>query len=199
MLPPPLQALRPENKYLIRPPTPLQIASFATEALGLSYSAATILVIVVNGVGLPFRVLVPLFADAFGPLTAIAPVTFLWTIVAFAWLAVGTSSAGVTGYYVWTAFYGALSAAFQCLLPTAVASISPSLDRVGTRMGMAFGIISFASMTGPPVGGALQAADGGRFTGAQVWAACATLVGFALCLAARCLKAGGVLNLRARC
>lgn len=137
----------------------------------------------------------PLFSDAFGPLTAIAPVTIIWTVVAFAWLGVST----VPGYYVWTAFYGALSAAFQCLIPTAVASISPSLDKVGTRMGMAFGIISFASMTGPPVGGALQSADGGGFTGAQVWAACATLVGFGLCLAARCIKAGGILNLRSRC
>lgn len=96
----------------------------------------------------------------------------------------------VTGFFAWTAFYGALSASFQCLIPTAVASITPRLDMVGTRMGMAFGIISFASMTGPPVGGALQTADGGGFVGAQVWAACAMLVGCLLCAAARFLKAG---------
>lgn len=131
----------------------------------------------------------PLFSDAFGPLTTIVPITLAWSVVSFCWLGVST----VPGYYAWTAFYGALSAAFQCLTPTAVASTSPGLDKVGTRMGMAFAIISFASMTGPPVGGALLATDGGRFTGAQVWAACATVVGFALCLAARCFKAGGLL------
>lgn len=138
--------------------------------------------------------LVPLFSDAFGPLNALVPITLAWSAVAFCWLGVAT----VPGYYVWTAFYGALSAAFQCLIPTAVASISPSLDKVGTRMGMAFGIISFASMTGPPVGGALLTADGGRFVGAQAWAACAMVVGFALCFVARCFKSGGLV-LRYRC
>lgn len=172
----------------------LQIASFAREALGLSYSSATILVIIVNGAGLPFRVAVPLFSDASGPLNVLVPVTFLWAVIAFCWLAVPT----VPGYYVWTAFYGALSASFQCLTATAVTSITPSLDKVGTRMGMAFGIISFASMTGPPVGGALLNADGGAYAGAQIWAACATMVGFALCTLARCVKAGGI-NLKAKC
>lgn len=172
----------------------MKIASFARNSLGLSYSSATVLVIIVNGVGLPFRVLVPLFSDAFGPLNTVVPVTLLWAVVAFCWLAVST----VPSYYVWTAFYGVLSASFQCLIATAVTSITPSLDKVGTRMGMAFGIISFASMTGPPVGGALLTADGGTYTGAQIWAACATMVGFALCTAARCVKAGGV-ALKARC
>lgn len=138
--------------------------------------------------------LVPLFSDVFGPINSIVPITLLWAVIAFCWLGVSN----VAGYYVWTAFYGALSAAFQCLTPTAVASISPSLDKVGTRMGMAFAIVSFASMTGPPVGGALQTADGGRFTGAQVWAACAMAVGSSMCLVARCFLAGGLLS-RKRC
>lgn len=172
-----------------------QIASYGSQTLGMSYSAASILVIIVNGVGFPFRVLVPLFSDRFGPLNVLIPVLFLWSVVAFCWLAVG---GGVAGYYVWTAFYGALSASFQCLIPTTVTSITPRLDKVGTRMGMAFGIISFAAMTGPPVGGALQTAQGGGFTGAQVWAACATLVGAVLCFVARSFRAGG-LNPKFRC
>ncbi|CAN8101356.1 unnamed protein product [Discula destructiva] len=170
------------------------IASYGTEALGMSYSTASILVIIINGAGLPFRVLVPLCSDRFGPLNVIIPVTAIWSVIAFCWLGV----ASVSGYCAWTAFYGALSASFQCLIPTAVASITPRLDMVGTRMGMAFGIISFASMTGPPVGGALQTADHGNFTGSQIWAACALLVGCLLCTAARFIKAGKA-NLKARC
>lgn len=152
----------------------------------MTYSTASILVIVINGCGLPFRALVPLLSDRFGPLNVIIPVTVLWSVIAFCWLGVTT----VNGFFAWTAFYGALSASFQCLIPTAVASITPRLDMVGTRMGMAFGIISFASMTGPPVGGALLTADGGKFVGAQAWAACALLVGCLLVTAARFLKAG---------
>lgn len=136
----------------------------------------------------------PLFSDRFGPLNVLIPITLVWSIVAFCWLGVSN----VTGYYVWTAFYGVCSAAFQCLIPTTVASITPSLDKVGTRMGMAFGIISFATMTGAPVGGALQSADHGDFTGAQIWAACATVVGFSLCFVARCVKASGF-NPKFRC
>lgn len=167
-----------------------QIASFATDMLGLNYQMASIMVIIVNGVGVPFRVLVPMASDRVGPLNVLVPVVFAWSLVAFFWPAVGS----VGGYYAWTLCYGALSAAFQCLTPTTVASITPQLDKVGTRMGMAFGIISFASMTGPPVGGALLAADHGQYTAAQVWAAVAMLVGSFSCLGARYAKAGGLLN-----
>ncbi|KAF3762226.1 MFS general substrate transporter [Cryphonectria parasitica EP155] len=163
------------------------IASYGADVLGLSYSSASILIIVVNGAGLPFRVLVPLFSDRFGPLNVLLPVTSIWAIIAFCWLAVSS----VPGYYVWTAFYGAVSASFQCLLPTTVASITPRLDKVGTRMGIAFFLVAFSSMTGPPVGGALQTADGGGYTGAQAWAASVTLVGCFLCFVARWYRAGG--------
>lgn len=100
--------------------------------MGLSYASSSILVIVINGAGLPFRVVTPLFSDRFGPLNVMVPVTFAWTITAFCWLAVSN----VPGMYAWTVVYGGLSGAFQCLTPTTVASITPSLDKVGTRMGM---------------------------------------------------------------
>lgn len=165
----------------------VQIASYATNVLGLPYSTASIMVIILNGVGLPFRVLAPAFSDHFGPMNVLIPCTFFWVIVAFCWL--GVSS--VPGYYAWTVVYGALSAAFQCLTPTTVASITPRLDKVGTRMGMAFGIVSFASTTGAPVGGALQTADHDKFTGAQIWAGCAMLLGFLFLFGARWVRAGG--------
>lgn len=72
------------------------------------------------------------------------PVTLIWAICAWCWLSVTSTS----GYYVWTAFYGIMSASFQCLTSVAVASITPQLDKVGTRIGMAFALISIASMTG---------------------------------------------------
>lgn len=151
----------------------------------MSYSTASTLVIIINGAAFPFRVITPLFSDRFGPLNMLIPVTFAWAIVAFCWLAVKSTG----GYYAFTAVYGATSGAFQCLIPTTIASITDRLDKVGTRMGMSFAIISFASMTGPPVGGALQTADGNKFTGAQIWAAASTLVGFMLCFGARWARA----------
>lgn len=162
------------------------IASFGVEALGMSYTAASVLIMVVNGAGLPFRVIVPLFSDRLGPLNVLLPVTLVWVIVAFCWLAV----TDIGGYYAFTAVYGATSGAFQCLLPTTIASITDRLDKVGTRMGMAFAIISIASMTGPPVGGALHTSGSHPFMGPQLWSACSVLAGFVLCLVARWAKAG---------
>lgn len=159
----------------------------------MPYPSATILIIIINGVAAPFRVIIPLFSDRFGPLNIMIPVTFVWAIVAFCWL--GVSSPG--GYYAFAAVYGATSGAFQCLLPTTVASITDRLDKVGTRMGMSFALISFSSMTGPPIGGALQGAGAGGFTAPQVWAACATVLGFVLCFCARWARGG--FDVRVKC
>jgi hypothetical protein len=152
----------------------------------MSYSAASVLVIILNGAGLPFRIIPPLFADWVGPLNVLLPVMFVWTVVSFCWFAVGS----VEGHYAFTVFYGIASGSFQCLIPTCVSSITERLDMVGTRLGMAFSITSFASLTGPPVGGALQAAMGGSFIGAQAWAACVTLLGSTFFVASRVAKAG---------
>ncbi|KAI1453893.1 MFS general substrate transporter [Annulohypoxylon moriforme] len=168
------------------------IASFGRESLGLTYSAASIMVILINGAGIVFRVIPPIIADRIGPINVMFPVTFAWALVAFCWLGVDS----VPGLYVFTCFYGICSGSFQCLTATAVASITKRLDTVGTRLGMAFSISSFASLTGPPIGGAIQAASGGKFTGAQAWAASMTFIGF-LCFAfVRVNKAGWELKVR---
>ncbi|KAK6845481.1 hypothetical protein PG995_015591 [Apiospora arundinis] len=152
------------------------IASYGNQVLGLDYSKASILVIILNGAGMPFRVLPPLLADRIGPINVLIPVAFFWAIVTWCWFAVGS----VTQYYVFTVFYGISAGAFQCLMPTTVASITDRLDMVGTRLGMAFAVVSFASLTGPPIGGALQGAMDGRFTGAQAWAASVTTLSLAM-------------------
>ncbi|KAI1103020.1 MFS general substrate transporter [Jackrogersella minutella] len=169
------------------------IASYAREALGLSYASASIMVILINGAGIVFRVIPPIIADRIGPINVMFPVTFAWALVAFCWLAVDS----VPGLYVFTCFYGICSGSFQCLTATAVASITKRLDTVGTRLGMAFSISSFASLTGPPIGGAIQAASGGKFTGAQAWAACMTFLGF-LCFAFVRINIAGF-NFKKRC
>lgn len=139
------------------------------------------------------RLTVPLLADRIGPVNVQVPILFIWVIVAFSWLAVKD----VKGYYIFSCFFGAASGSVQSLIPTCLASLTPRLSMVGARIGMGFGIVSIASLTGPPIGGALQGAYGGKFTGAQIWAACVMAVAFCLITAARVKKAG--LNPRARC
>ncbi|RYO82724.1 hypothetical protein DL766_002343 [Monosporascus sp. MC13-8B] len=143
------------------------IASFGTQALGLSYSSASILIIVLNGVALPFRVIPALIADRIGVLNVIVPLIYAWCIVAFCWLAVTNT----TGYYIFTCFYGIVSVAFS--------------------------IASFASLTGPPIGGALQGANGGKFVAPQAWAAGMTAIAMVLITLARVFRGG--YNLKIKC
>jgi len=94
---------------------------------------------------LPFRIIPPFFADKFGALNTVGPILVCVAIVSWTWLAVDS----VGGFYVFTVFYGIINGAFQCLIPTCVASLTPNLNMVGTRLGMAFATVSFAALTGP--------------------------------------------------
>lgn len=132
----------------------------------------------------------PFFADRWGQLNTLVPILGALTVVTFTWIAVHSS----VGIYTYTVFYGITSAAFQCLIPSTVASITPDMNMFGTRLGMAFSTLSFAALTGPSLGGALQTAMDGRYLGAQVWAGLTTAVCFSLVLASRVSKAGWVLK-----
>ncbi|RSM07900.1 hypothetical protein CDV31_008392 [Fusarium ambrosium] len=162
------------------------LASYGRDALGLSYADASLLTTLINGAGLPARVLVPIIADRIGPLNTIAPAGFCVAVVAFSWLAVHD----IAGIWIFTTFYGLASGAFQSLMPTGVASITKRLDAMGTRIGMCFSIISFAGLTGPPIGGRIQSATKDDYTGAHVWAALCSSVCVGLLLLARVLKVG---------
>ncbi|KAK3096348.1 hypothetical protein LTR53_019363, partial [Teratosphaeriaceae sp. CCFEE 6253] len=142
------------------------IASFGVQTVNLPFSASTSLVIIINAVGVPARVIPPYFADRTGQLNICVPTVFCMTILAYCWLGVHN----VAGLYAFTVCYGLVSASFQCLVPSTIASLTPDLKMVGTRLGMAFSTLSFAALTGPPIGGALQSAMGGRYTGATIFA-----------------------------
>ncbi|KAF2215858.1 hypothetical protein CERZMDRAFT_35253 [Cercospora zeae-maydis SCOH1-5] len=169
------------------------ISSYAIDVAGISFTAALNLTIIINGVGLPARIVPSFFADRFGQLNMQVPILLILTVVAFSWIAVHDN----TGLYIFTVFYGIVSASFQGLVPSTVASITLEMNKFGTRLGMVFGILSFAALTGPSIGGALQGAMNGRYLGAQLWAAIATGVAFVLLTAARMLQAKG--KLHAKC
>lgn len=169
-----------------------QIASFGIERLNLSYGSSSTLVMVVNGAGLPARIFVPMLADRVGALNVITCCVLTAAIVLFCWFAVSD----IPGLYAFTAAFGLASGAIQSLIPTTIASITKRLDTVGTRLGMCFSVLSIASLTGPPVGGALQSSSG-SYIGPQVWAAVSTLVGSLLLVFSRTLRTGG--KLKAKC
>ena len=163
-----------------------QVAPFAVQRLDMSFSASSLIVTILNGVGLPFRAFVPLLADKFGPLNIIVPVIFCLSIVNFCWLAVE----GRVGFYIFIVFYGMFAGSLQCLMPTGMASITPKINFIGTRLGMMFSFVSIAGLTGPPVGGALQDVGVGEYKPAIAWSATVMFVAFVCLLGARVFKAG---------
>lgn len=153
----------------------------------MPYSTSVNLVIILNGVGLPARILPGFIADRFtGVLNLFVPILFVNCIMLFCWLAVHTSGQ----FYAWTVLYGIAAGAFQSLFPTAITSLGDDITKTGTRIGMAFSTIAFAALVGGPIGGAIVSHNHDEYWGATVWAACTTVLGMSLIAAARVKKFG---------
>jgi MFS family permease len=107
----------------------------------------------------------------------------------YSWI--GIHSIG--GLYAFAAIYGSGSAVVQALWPAIIGKCSkePDLKKAGVRMGMAFTIVSFASLTGPPLAGALIQSMGGNYIGANIWAGTSFMVGGCLLIATRWALVGG--------
>ena len=114
-------------------------------------------------------------------------------IILYCWIGVGDTHSGL---YAYAAIYGFFASAIQSLFAVSLAALTDDLDKLGTRMGMVFSIVAFAALTGSPVAGALIQADGGRYLGAQIWAATGMILGAVALAIARIGRTGW--NLKAK-
>ena len=160
------------------------LASFSRDIIGLSYTDSLNLLLVLNGVGSVGRLVPNYIADRTGPLTIFVPVAMMAGICMFSWKAVSS----VAGLYAWTVFYGLAGGAMQSLFPAGLSSLTPDLKKAGVRMGMVFTVVSFATLVGSPIAGAIISASGGSYTGAQSYAGSALLLGMCFITAARVVK-----------
>lgn len=84
--------------------------------------------------------------------------------------------------------YGIFAAGIQGLFPATLSSLTPDLRKAGVRMGMVFTVVSFAVLTGPPIGGVLIQEKNGGYEYAQIFAAVDLFVGTRLLIMARLAK-----------
>lgn len=112
-------------------------------------------------------------------------------IILYGWAGVGDSRSGL---YIFAAIYGFFASAIQALFAVSLAALTDDLDKLGTRMGMVFSVVAFASLTGSPIAGALIQAEGGTFLGAQIWGATSMLLGAAALTVARVARTGFVVR-----
>ncbi|OAA59771.1 major facilitator superfamily transporter monocarboxylate [Niveomyces insectorum RCEF 264] len=149
------------------------VASYSRDIIGLSYSDSLNLLLVINGVGSVGRLVPNYFADRVGVLNMFVLFGVYCGIGGLAWIAVRSTAA----MYVWSVFYGLAAGAVQSLFPAGLTSLTKDLSKTGVRMGMVFTINSIATLIGPPIAGALIAAEGGSYLGAQLFTGMCLLAG----------------------
>lgn len=160
------------------------VASFSRDIIGMGYTESLNLLLVMNGVGAPGRLLPNSLADRFGTINVFVPVSAITGICILCWMAVKST----TGLYVWCIFYGMAAGGVQSLFPAALSSLTTDLRKAGVRIGMVFTIVSFATLAGPPISGAIITATDGDYYGAQGFAGAALLLGTGLMAAAKIVK-----------
>lgn len=89
--------------------------------------------------------------------------------------------------YAWVVLYGIATAGIQSPFPAALSFLTMDLHKLGVRIGMVFSIVSFATLTGPPIAGAIVNGPGG-YTGAKAFAGSSIAVGCGFLVAAKRAK-----------
>ncbi|KAJ5142628.1 uncharacterized protein N7515_001415 [Penicillium bovifimosum] len=130
-------------------------------------------------------------ADHLGPLNMLTPAVTITAILAFVWISVHT----VPGIIILAVFYGFFSGGFVSLPPVVMASMTPDVRNLGTRMGMVFAITSIGLLIGTPIGGAILSRTN-EYVGVQLFTACCLISSAVLMACVRLLRSG--LKLRVR-
>lgn len=160
---------------------------YAREVLHMSSSLN--LLIVINGVGVVGRIVPNLLSQhTIGTLNMAIVFSVVCILCVYCWDAIRN----VAGLYGWVVIYGIAGGAMQSLMPTLATTQAHQPDKVGTWTGMVLTIVSFATLTGPPIQGALIQAEGGRYLWAEMFSASSIVLGCLFLVASRCYSVGFV-------
>ncbi|KAH8891931.1 MFS general substrate transporter [Thozetella sp. PMI_491] len=156
------------------------LGTFARDHIGIAEPVN--LIMILNGVGIVGRIIPGIVAARWtGSLNLLIPLSFTTALLVYCWAAIHTESA-LTAFAV---IYGFFAAALQSLFPAVATTMTPDINRTGTRVGMIFSIVSFATLTGPSISGALIQKSQGSYLGAQIFAGTCILLGACAAAAAR--------------
>lgn len=145
------------------------------------------LIMVMIGVGLPFRVLPGVIADRItGPLNLLIPACFITGASLYSWTLIRSSY----GLYVFAASFGIGIASVQALFSPALVMLTPDPLELGMRLGLGNFFVSWAVLTGAPLAGVLVASGRSGYWWAQVWAGSSMCVGGCCILGARIVRSG---------
>ncbi|KAI1323439.1 MFS monocarboxylate transporter-like protein [Xylariaceae sp. FL0255] len=168
-------------------------STYGTQVIDISEENSLSLLIILNAVGVPGRVIPAFIADRYyGPFNTMLPFVAIAGTLLLAWMRVHTSAS----FYAWVALYGVASNAVQTLFPSSLSSLVTDPSKTGQRVGMVFGVGSFACLTGPPLAGILIGVAGGRYVYLQVFGGVSVIVGFLLLGVSRICQIRGLTSFR---
>lgn len=168
------------------------VGSFGRNVIGLSQKDSINLILIINCVGI-FGRLIPCYISDWksGPINALIPCTVVAGATLFGWIGVKREP----NLYAFSIVYGFFAAGIQALFPSALTSLTTDL-KSGIRFGMTLSIVSFSSLTGSPIAGALIALRDGDFLYAQIFAGLSMFLSLAVLLLSRSKVVGWKLKAR---
>ncbi|KAH6677442.1 riboflavin transporter MCH5 [Halenospora varia] len=153
---------------------------------GMSASLSLYLISILNAASIFGRIVPGIVADRVGRFNVMIVTTAFSAIIVLAlWL----PSSGNAPIIVFCILYGFSSGAFVSISPSLVAQISP-IREIGVRTGTLFLCVSFAGLTGNPIGGALVSRDHGDFLYLQLFCGLAMAIGTLIFVASRWVQCG---------
>lgn len=159
-----------------------QIDSFALDVIGTSRSDSLTMLYIINGLGIPGRIVPGLIADRFfGILKIYVVLGIVAGILLYCWITVKTY-AGMLAFVV---CYGLIGGGVQGTALSSLPTLTTDLSKMGVRSGMVLSIAAFACLTGPPLAGALIQRDNGSYKYACIWGGTSLILGSLFVLAAR--------------
>lgn len=162
-----------------------QVPDLARSRVGFSFDRAIDLLIVINGLGIPGRVVPMWLADKTSrPVDVLIPINLVCAVLTFASMAI-KDSAGVWAFVV---LYGLFGAALIGLLPAGLASFSRDLTSAGSRIGWGFTIESFAFLIGSPITGVLVHDNPSNYWHAQTFSGLCFAIGCSLLVTMRVVQ-----------
>ncbi|KAL5381797.1 hypothetical protein DPSP01_006980 [Paraphaeosphaeria sporulosa] len=165
------------------------ISSFGRDILHVDPSTSLNLLLVLNAIGVPARILCNLIADKLGPVNTLIPAVLAAGILIFGWIGIHA----LPSLYVFCVIYGFFGGGIQSLFPAACASLTTDLKKMGVRTGMCFSFVSVACLTGPPIAGALIQRDDGGYVYAQIFGGVALIGGTLTLMAAKFVRSRHVM------
>ncbi|KKY17531.1 putative major facilitator superfamily protein [Phaeomoniella chlamydospora] len=172
------------------------ISAFAYEEGILNSSLSFYIIPILNASSMFGRTIPNIVADKIGPLNVITPGALVCGVLIFGMIGVHNTG----GIVVIALLFGFFSGVFVALPPVCLVSLTKDKTKIGTRIGMAFGIIGFGTLAGGPGGGDLLQRYSNNvpdWTYLWIYGGVADIVACVIFLGVRLWKSGAVVKAKA--